>query len=73
MSTERVCVGEEGEGHIPRRGTENRKGAESNRGESGASNLEAESIRSSTGGCVKLKTVTEIRRSSHQTHRVTSK
>ena len=35
--------------------------------ESGARNLEAESIRSraeSTGGCVKLKTVTEIRRSS---------
>ena len=34
---------------------------------SGARNLEAESIRSrseSTGGCVKLKTVTEIRRSS---------
>ena len=34
--------------------------------ESGARNLEAESIRSraeSTGGCVKLKTVTEIRRS----------
>ena len=33
--------------------------------ESGARNLEAESIRSraeSTGGCVKLKTVTEIRR-----------
>ena len=35
--------------------------------ESGAKNLEAESIRSraeSTRGCVKLKTVTEIRRSS---------
>ena len=35
--------------------------------ESGARNLVAESIRSraeSTGGCVKLKTVTEIRRSS---------
>ena len=35
-----------------------------NSGESGARNLEAESIRSgaeSTGGCVKLKTVTEIR------------
>ena len=38
-----------------------------NSGESGARNHEAESIRSgaeSTGGCVKLKTVTEIRRSS---------
>ena len=38
-----------------------------NSGESGAWNLEAESIRSkgeSTGGHVKLKTVTEIRRSS---------
>ena len=68
MSTERVSVSEEGEGHILCRGTENRKGAETNTGESGASNLEAESIRSSTGGCVKLKTVTEIRRSSHQTH-----
>ena len=36
-------------------------------GKSGAWNLEAESIRSgteSTGGCVKLKAVTEIRRSS---------
>ena len=73
MSTERVSVSEEGEGHILCRGTENRKGAETNTGESGASNLEAESIRSSTGGCVKLKTITEIRRSSHQTHRVTSK
>ena len=38
-----------------------------NSGESGARNHEAESIRSgteSTGGCVKLKAVTEIRRSS---------
>ena len=38
-----------------------------NSGESGARNLKAKSIRSgaeSTGGCVKLKTVTEIRRSS---------
>ena len=36
-------------------------------GESGTKNLEAESIRGraeSKGGCVKLKTVTEIRRSS---------
>ena len=34
-----------------------------NRGESGARNLEAGGIRSgaeSTGGCVKLKTVTEV-------------
>ena len=48
-----------------RRG-ENRKGAGTNSGESGAKNLEAESIRSraeSTGGCVKLKTVTETIRS----------
>ena len=40
------------------------KGAGTNSGESGARNLEAESIRSiaeNTGGCVKLKTVTEIR------------
>ena len=38
-----------------------------NTGESGARNPEAESIRSgveSMGGCVKMKTVTEIRRSS---------
>ena len=51
----------------PCRWTENRKGAGTNSGESGARNLEAESIRSgaeSTGGCVKLKTFTEIRRSS---------
>ena len=43
------------------------KGAGTNSGEFGARNLEAESIRSgveSTGGRVKLKTVTEIRRSS---------
>ena len=43
------------------------KGAGTSSGESGARNLEAESIRSgaeSTRGCVKLKTVTEIRRSS---------
>ena len=63
MSPERVSVREEGEGGW----IENRKGARTNGGESGARNLEAESIRSraeSTGGCVKLKTVTEIRRSS---------
>ena len=49
---------------IPRRGTENGKGAGTNSGESGAKNLEAESVGSraeSTGGCVKLKTVTEVR------------
>ena len=48
---------------IPCRWAENRKGAGTNSGESGVRNLEAESIRSgakSTGGCVKLKTVTEI-------------
>ena len=47
------------------RSTENRKGVESNSEESGLRHLEAESIRSraeSTGGCVKLKTLTEIRR-----------
>ena len=47
------------------RWTENRKGAGTNSGESGVRNLEAESIRSgaeSTGGRVKLKTVTERRR-----------
>ena len=40
-----------------------------NREESGARNLEAESLRSrveSTGGCVGLKTVTEIKRSSER-------
>ena len=42
------------------------KGAGTNSEESGARNLEAESTSSgaeSTGGCVKLKTVTEIRQS----------
>ena len=45
----------------------NRKGVGTNSGESNARNLEVVSIRSrvvSTGGCVKLKTVTELRRSS---------
>ena len=49
------------------RWTGNRKGAGTSRGESGARNMEAESIRSraeTTGGCVMLKTVTEIRWSS---------
>ena len=69
MSPERVSVVEEGEGHSmemdrkqKRRGNQPTKDRES-----GARNLEAESIRSradSTGGCVKLKTVTDIRRSS---------
>ena len=48
-------------------GAEDRKCTGTNSGESGARNLEAKSIRSraeSTGGRVKLKTVTEIRRSS---------
>ena len=52
---------------IPCRWTKHRKGAGTNGGESGARNLVAESIRSgaeSTGGCVKLKTATEIRQSS---------
>ena len=51
---------------IPCRRTDNRKSAGTNSGESCARNLEAESIRSraeSTGGCVKLKIATEIRRS----------
>ena len=60
----------EGKGKvIPCRRTENRNGAGTNSGESGARNLEAESIRSraeSTGRCgrVKLKAVAEIRRMS---------
>ena len=48
-------------------GPKTEKGAGTNSGESGARNLETESIRSgaeSTGRCVQLKTVTEIRRSS---------
>ena len=52
---------------IPCRMTKDKKGTGTNSGESGMKNLEAESIRSraeSTGGCVKLKTVTEIRWSS---------
>ena len=50
---------------IPCRRTEDRNGAGTNSGESGVRNMEAETIRSraeSTGGCVKLKTVIEIRR-----------
>ena len=52
---------------IPCRWTENRKGAGTSSGESGVRNLETDSIKSraeSIGGSVKLKTVTEIRRSS---------
>ena len=67
MSPERVSVGQEGKGHsmlMDRR--QKRRGTIS--GESGVSNLvEAQSIRNraeSTGGCAKLKTVTDIRRSS---------
>ena len=61
MSPERVSIREEGEGHsmlMDRK--QKRRGNQQ-------WNLEAESIRrgaESTGGCVKLKTVTEIRRSS---------
>ena len=52
---------------IPCRVAEDGKGAGTNSGKSGTKKLETESIRSraeSTGGCVKLKTVTEVRRSS---------
>ena len=47
--------------------TKNRNSMGTNSRESGARNLEAESVRSrveSMGGCVKLKTVTDIRQSS---------
>ena len=58
LSPERVSVGEEGEGHSMLMDRKQKRG-----GESGARNLEAESIRSgaeSTGGRVKLKTVDSI-------------
>ena len=61
MSSERVSVGEQGE-VIPCRWTENRKGTGTNRGESGARNLQAESIRSSAesmGGCVAIDNALE--------------
>ena len=48
-------------------GAKHRKGAGTNRGKSGSRNLEGENIRSraeSTGGCVKLNTVTDITRNS---------
>ena len=66
MSPERVSVGEEGQGHsmLMDQKQKKKKSAGTNSGESGARNLEAGSIGSraeSTGGCVKLKTVTEIR------------
>ena len=64
MSPERVSVGEEGEGHSVLMDRKHKKNAGTNSEKSGARNLEAESTRSgaeSTGGCVKLKTVTEIR------------
>ena len=51
---------------IPYRGAKDRKWAGIDSGMSRKRTMEAESIRSraeSTGGCVKLKTVTEIRRS----------
>ena len=54
---------------IPCRWTKNGKGVGTNSGEPGARNLEGESIGSRvesapTGGCVKPKTVTEMRWSS---------
>ena len=58
MSPEREFLSERKGEVIPCRWTENTKSAGINSGESGARNLEAESIRSgaeSTGGCVKLK------------------
>ena len=68
MSPERVSVGEEGEGHSMLKDRK-QKGAGTNSGESGPRNLKAESIRfrrggESMGGRVKLKKVTEIKRSS---------
>ena len=53
----------------PCRWAEDRKSAGINSGKSSTKNLEAESIRSraeSTGGCVKLKKVTEVRPGSIQ-------
>ena len=67
MCPKRVSVREEGEGHIPCRGTNDRKDAGTNSRESGMRNQVIGSIRSraeSTGGCVKLKTVTEMRQNS---------
>ena len=52
---------------IPRRGTEDRKSTGTNSGKSSKRNLQAESVGSraeSTGRCVKLKTLTEVGRSS---------
>ena len=52
---------------MPCRGTEDRKGAGTNSGESGTRNLEVENARSraeNTGGSVNFKTVIEIRQSS---------
>ena len=52
---------------IPYRGAEDEKDTETNSGKSDTRNLEHDSITSRTesmGGCVKLKTVTDIRRSS---------
>ena len=52
---------------IPCRGAQDGKGTGTVSGKSGTRNLGAKSIRSgaeSTGGCVKLKTVTEIRQNS---------
>ena len=62
-SPERVLSERKGK-VIPCQGAKDGKGTGTNTGKSGARNLEAESIRSraeSMGGCVKLKTLTEIR------------
>ena len=66
-SREGFCPSGRGRSFHVARGTEDRKGAGTNNGESDTRNMEAESIRrraENTGGCVNLKTVTEIRRSS---------
>ena len=64
MSTERVSVAEAEKAHLCR-GARSRKGSGTSRWEVWYESLEVLSIRSgaeSTGGCVKLKAVTEIRR-----------
>ena len=68
MSPERVSVGEEGGKGISFRWSENRKGVGTNSGESGAREIwrlrVSETEQKSMVGCVKFKTVTEIRRNS---------
>ena len=65
-SREGFCRRERGRSfHVD--GPKTKKGAGTDSGESDARNMEVESIRcraESKGGCVKLKTVAEIRRSS---------